>query len=312
MFLKFPSRRNVVPFRALFPNMITSAALACGLASLHFSIQGKFESGLIAIALSAIFDALDGRAARLLRVTSRFGAVLDSLSDFVSFGVGPAVMLYVWMLRPEIGPAAIKPLPHHLEPMFMVCVLTYSMCAAMRLARFTSAKPAKKNNPIASRFFTGMPTPAAAGVVLIPILIDVSTTIKWQMPPVAVAVYTVLVGALMVSRRPMFSFKKLAVHPRMVLPLFISVGVLVFIAAKDAWLAGAILAGGYVLTLPFSHISHARLRQSMTDHASRAANENETGPSSNPSSGPASPAATTSAAPGTDTDEPRPLRIGNS
>jgi CDP-diacylglycerol--serine O-phosphatidyltransferase len=304
VFLKFPSRRNVVPFRALFPNMITSAALACGLASLHFSIQGKFESGLIAIALSAIFDALDGRAARLLRVTSRFGAVLDSLSDFVSFGVGPAVMLYVWMLRPEIGPAAMKPLPHHLEPMFMVCVLTYSMCAAMRLARFTSAKPAKKNNPIASRFFTGMPTPAAAGVVLIPILIDVSPTIKWQMPPVAVAVYTVLVGALMVSRRPMFSFKKLAVHPRMVLPLFISVGILVFIAAKDAWLAGAILAGGYVLTLPFSHISHARLKQSMTDHANRAANESETGA--------ASASAPTVAAPTTDTDEPRPLRIGSS
>jgi CDP-diacylglycerol--serine O-phosphatidyltransferase len=300
VFLKFPSRRNAVPFRALFPNMITSAALACGLASLHFSIQGKFESGLIAIALSAIFDALDGRAARLLRVTSRFGAVLDSLSDFVSFGVGPAVMLYIWMLRPDGGESTAKPLPHNLEPLFMVCVLTYSMCAAMRLARFTSAKPAKKNNPIASRFFTGMPTPAAAGVVLIPILIDVSTTIKWQVPPIAVAIYTVLVGALMVSRRPMFSFKKLAVHPRMVLPLFISIGILVFIAAKDAWLAGAILAGAYLLTLPLSHIAHARLRQSLTEQASRTATD-----------GPAAPSAGGLAStPGA--DEPRPLRIGNS
>lgn len=311
MFLKFPSRRNVVPFRALFPNMITSAALACGLASLHFSIQaailgatgrpvdGKFESALIAIALSAIFDALDGRAARLLRVTSRFGAVLDSLSDFVSFGVGPAVMLYVWMLRTD-GGSAVKALPPFLEPLFMICVLTYSMCAAMRLARFTSAKPAKKNNPIASRFFTGMPTPAAAGVVLIPILIDVSTTIKWQVPPVAVAIYTVLVGALMVSRRPMYSFKKLAVHPRMVLPLFISIGVLVFIAAKDPWLAGAILAGAYLLTLPLSHISHARLRQSMSENASRGASEAST----------VTPASTATSTP--DTDEPRPLRIGNS
>ena len=291
VFLTFPSRRNVVPFRALFPNMITSAALACGLASLHFSIQGKFESGLIAIALSAIFDALDGRAARLLRVTSRFGAVLDSLSDFVSFGVGPAVMLYIWMLRPDGGASAAKPLPHNLEPLFMVCVLTYSMCAAMRLARFTSAKPARKNNPIASRFFTGMPTPAAAGVVLIPILLDVSSTIKWQVPPVGVALYTVLVGALMVSRRPMFSFKKLAVHPRLVFPLFISIGVLVFIAAKDPWLAGAILAAGYVLTLPFSHIAHARLKQAVSDAASTPKPET-----------PASPPA----------DDSRPLRLGNS
>lgn len=285
MFLKFPSRRNVVPFRALFPNMITSAALACGLASLHFSIQGKFENALIAIALSAIFDALDGRAARLLRVSSRFGAVLDSLSDFVSFGVGPAVMLYVWMLRPETGVTATKPVPHTFEPLFMVCVLTYSMCAAMRLARFTSAKPAKKNNPLAARFFTGMPTPAAAGAVLIPVLIDFSATVKWQVPPVAVAIYTLFIGALMVSRRPMFSFKKLAVHRRMVLPLFISVGVLVFIAAKDAWLAGAILAGAYLLTLPLAHLSHARLRQSVTESAQRAgdgANTRLSGASASP------------------------------
>ncbi|HEX8876040.1 MAG TPA: phosphatidylcholine/phosphatidylserine synthase [Phycisphaerales bacterium] len=272
----------MVPFRALFPNMITSAALACGLASLHFSIQGKFENALIAIALSAIFDALDGRAARLLRVSSRFGAVLDSLSDFVSFGVGPAVMLYIWMLRPETGVTATKPVPHTFEPLFMVCVLTYSMCAAMRLARFTSAKPSKKNNPLAARFFTGMPTPAAAGAVLIPVLIDVSATVKWQVPPVAVAIYTLCIGALMVSRRPMYSFKKLAVHRRMVLPLFISVGVLVFIAAKDAWLAGAILAGAYLLTLPLAHLSHARLRQSVNESAQRAGDGANTRPAAPP------------------------------
>ncbi|MBX3379924.1 MAG: phosphatidylcholine/phosphatidylserine synthase [Phycisphaeraceae bacterium] len=259
MFLKFPTQHSAVPLRAIVPNMITSAALACGLASLHFVLQSRYEPALVAIALSAVFDALDGRAARLMRVTSQFGAVLDSLSDFVSFGVAPAVLLYQWMLRDT--QTGLRPtLPQSYEPLFMMSVLTYAMCAAMRLARFTAAKPPKKNSPFAARFFVGMPTPAAAGAVLLPVLFDVSPSIKWQMPPVLVAIYIFLIGGLMVSRVPMFSFKKIRIHPRAVVPLFIGVGLLVFLAAKDRWLAGAILAGGYLLTLPLAWWSHAKLK----------------------------------------------------
>lgn len=264
MFLRFPSRKSAVPLRAILPNMITSAALACGLAGLHFAMNFRYEQALIAIALSAVFDALDGRAARLLHVTSRFGAVLDSLSDFASFGIAPAVVLYQWMLRdPDTGgrPA----LPHTFEPLFMLCVLTYAMCAAMRLARFTSAKPAKKSNPLASRFFVGMPTPAAALAVLIPVLLDVSPTVKWQVPPLVVAGYILAIGLLMVSRRPMFSFKKVRVQRGLVLPLFLAVGVLVLIAFKDPWLATAILAASYLATLPVSHVAHAKARAQMLD-----------------------------------------------
>jgi len=238
--------------------MITSVALACGLASLHFVLQGRYESALIAIGLSAVFDALDGRAARLMRVTSEFGAVLDSLSDFVSFGVAPAVLLYRWIQDPQGGTRPV--LPDALEPLFMMSVLTYAMCAAMRLARFTSAKPAKKNSPFASRFFVGMPTPAAAGAVLLPVLIDVSKSIKWQVPPEAIAFYIFIIGALMVSRVPMFSFKKIRIHPRAVVPLFIGIGLLVFLGFKDKWLVGVILAGGYLLTLPLAWWSHAKLK----------------------------------------------------
>ncbi|MBS0187415.1 MAG: phosphatidylcholine/phosphatidylserine synthase [Planctomycetes bacterium] len=259
MFLKFPTKHNAVPLRAILPNMITSAALACGLASIHFVLQNRYEPALIAIALSAVFDALDGRAARLMRVTSKFGAVLDSLSDFASFGIAPAVLLYQWMLR-DTEPGVRPALPHQFEPLFMMSVLTFAMCSAMRLARFTSAKPARKSSPLAARYFVGMPTPAAAGAVLIPVLIDVSPSIKWQMPPVAVAIYIFFIGALMVSRVPMFSFKKIRLHPRAVVPLFIAVGLLVFLAAKDKWLVAVILAGGYLLTLPLAWWTHARLR----------------------------------------------------
>ncbi|MBL8886348.1 MAG: phosphatidylcholine/phosphatidylserine synthase [Phycisphaerales bacterium] len=266
MFLKFPTRHDTVPLRAIVPNMITSVALACGLASLHFVLQGRYENALIAIGLSAVFDALDGRAARLMRVTSEFGAVLDSLSDFVSFGVAPAVLLYQWMLQ-DSQPGTRPTLPHAYEPLFMMSVLTFAMCSAMRLARFTSAKPAKKNSPFAARFFVGMPTPAAAGAVLLPVLIDVSPSIKWQMPPVAVAIYIFFIGALMVSRVPMFSFKKIRLHPRAVVPLFIGIGLLVFLGFKDKWLVGVILAGGYLLTLPLAWWSHAKLKAQFAGQA---------------------------------------------
>lgn len=239
--------------------MITSVALACGLASIHFSLQSKWEPALVAIALSAVFDALDGRAARLMRVTSKFGAVLDSLSDFASFGIAPALLLYQWMLRDT---QATRP-----EPLFMMSVLTFAMCSAMRLARFTSAKPARKNSPFASRFFVGMPTPAAAGAVLLPILIQVSPSINWPIPPIVIAIYIFFIGALMVSRVPMFSFKKIRLHPRAVVPLFIGVGLLVFLAFKDVWLVGVILAGGYLLTLPLAWWSHARLKAQIADQA---------------------------------------------
>jgi len=275
VFLKFPTRHNTVPLRAIVPNMITSIALACGLASLHFVLQGRYENALVAIGLSAVFDALDGRAARLMRVTSDFGAILDSLSDFVSFGVAPAVLLYQWMLQDSA--AGTRPaLPHAYEPLFMMSVLTFAMCSAMRLARFTSAKPAKKNSPFASRFFVGMPTPAAAAAVLLPVLIDVSPSIKWQMPPVAVAIYIFCIGALMVSRMPMFSFKKIRLHPRAVVPLFIGVGLLVFAAFKDKWLVGVILAGGYLLTLPLSWWSHSKLKAQYAEsmHAEQGPPEN--------------------------------------
>lgn len=265
MFLKFPTRHNAVPLRAILPNMITSAALACGLASIHFVLQSKWKEALIAIALSAVFDALDGRAARLMRVTSKFGAVLDSLSDFASFGIAPAVLLYQWMLRDT---QAVRP-----EPLFMMSVLTFAMCSAMRLARFTSAKPPKKGNPFAARFFVGMPTPAAAGAVLLPVLVDISPSINWPVPPVAVAIYIFFIGGLMVSRVPMFSFKKIRLHPRAVVPLFIGIGLLVFAAAKDVWLTGIILAGGYLLTLPLSWWSHARLKAQFADQVEHGSSD---------------------------------------
>src|SRR6185295_10381274 len=122
-------REREVPIRRLIPNLLTSTALCCGLAALHFSLRGEWDHACLAVLFSAVFDALDGRAARLLRVSSRFGAVLDSLSDFLSFGVAPAMILYQW----QIGK---QDLLGKYEFLGVAAVMLFALCSALRLARF--------------------------------------------------------------------------------------------------------------------------------------------------------------------------------
>lgn len=241
-------QRPHVPVRALIPNLLTTIALCSGLASLHFSTKGQWNHALACITVAAIFDTLDGRAARLLRVSSKFGAVLDSLSDFLCFGVAPALMLHQWLLEEK-------------EFWGLAACMTYALCAALRLARFTAAAPAPPEEAALGRFFTGMPSPAAAGAVLIPVMLAQTQAMQqYRLPEWGVIAYTFFVGWLMVSRRPMFSFKKIKLHRHAVVPLLALIGVIVFAATKFPWLVASGLAGAYLLTLPWAHISHARVR----------------------------------------------------
>jgi CDP-diacylglycerol--serine O-phosphatidyltransferase len=280
MFLRLV-RRSEVSVAALIPNLLTTLALCCGLASIHFSakaavatamLRGQgvsedvinsatlwlWERALAAILLSAIFDALDGRAARLLRVTSKFGAVLDSLSDFVSFGVAPAMILHERTLAPLINPVINQGGVRGANIFGLMTVMTFALCSALRLARFTSA--AAPTKPSHSNFFVGMPTPAAAGAVLIPALIDVSKTVDWDPPLWLVIVYTLFISFLMISRIPMFSLKKIRVSRYAVAPILALVGILVATMVYDPWLTLAIIGGLYLLSLPFAVIMRRRQR----------------------------------------------------
>lgn len=252
-----------VPIRYILPNLLTTTALCCGLAAVHFSIKaafgpaadnspqfGDWDRALASVALSAIFDALDGRAARLLRVTSRFGAVLDSLSDFVSFGVAPALMLYLWSLRGE-------------DALGLAAVVVFTLCSGLRLARFTAMASTKTQLPtpqaqVLKGYFAGCPTPAAAGAVLIPIMLAQSRKVAWTMPTWGVIALTFFVAWLMISRRPMFSFKKVRVKKALVVPMLALVGLAVILTAKDPWLGAAALGGLYVASLPLSMLSYHR------------------------------------------------------
>lgn len=256
-----------VPVKFLIPNLITTISLCCGLASIHFAIQAAFpklpssadvmaavssptprfnswDRALACVVLAMIFDGLDGRAARLLRGSSRFGAVLDSLSDFVCFGVAPALILYLWALR---GADALG----------FAAVVAFTLCSAFRLARFTASIPSSggDGNRIAAimkNYFTGCPTPAAAGAVLAPIMLFESKATDWRMSPEWVIAHTVFIAWLMISRRPMFSFKRIRIPRMAVVPALVIVGLVLAMGVKDPWLTVSILAWAYIASLPLA------------------------------------------------------------
>ena len=196
-------RFRAVPIRVVVPNLVTLAALSLGLTSIRFAIDGKFEQAVLAIIGSAVLDGLDGRIARALRGTSRFGAELDSLADFVDFGVAPALILYLSSL-------------HRLESLGWFAALVFVIAAALRLARFNVMLEDPDRPAWHANFFTGMPAPAGAIVGLLPLYLQLSSFVPANTRlPVGLDIgYMILVAFLMASRIPFFSGKKIGRIPR--------------------------------------------------------------------------------------------------
>jgi CDP-diacylglycerol--serine O-phosphatidyltransferase len=262
VFLRTDHRNDEFPLAALVPNVITTLALCCGLGALHFALTGKLERSLALVVLSGVLDVLDGGAARMLRVSSRFGAMLDSLSDFLAFGIVPAVLLHQLHLKPTGQHKA-------LDAIGLAAVMTFALCAALRLARFTSALPAtlpasarhaRKANAEhappkqrASPFFQGLPTPGGAGAALVPALLTVSDAgIGWHLPSWGTAIYIILIAMLMVSRVPMFAVKGVRVSRRTVVPILLFIGVLAALMFIDPWLTLAGLSAFYLALTPLA------------------------------------------------------------
>ena len=249
-----PPPPTSIAIARLIPNAVTTLALCSGLVSIHYAMAEQWPKALLAIVASAVFDVLDGGAARLLRTQSRFGAVLDSLSDFVSFGVAPAIILHQWLLRP--------PTTKLVDSLGLMAVMCFAVCAALRLSRFTAnallaepAVPARKTKE--STAFIGMPTPAAAGCVLIPALLTTSDRAQAFLPTWpewAIALYTIVIAVLMVSRVPTFSLKGLRIPRRMLAPALVLVVLLFAQFVTDPWLTVAGLAGLYLLSVLWSMI----------------------------------------------------------
>ena len=199
-----------VPGVRFLPNAITVLALCAGLTSVAFAMNQQWLMAVGAIAAAAILDSLDGPAARMLRSTSRIGAELDSLSDCISFGVAPALVMYVWILRDEGRGYG-----------WVVCLL-FAVCAALRLARFNSLLEDTDPKPWAKGFFTGVPTPAGGLMVTAPLLLTVRLGYDgfWARPGV-VAIWIVFIGLLMVSRVPTIALKSVRLPPQLIVPMLI-------------------------------------------------------------------------------------------
>src|SRR5947207_8922465 len=229
----------------LIPNVLTLAALCSGLTAIRFALQGELKLAVIAVIVAAIFDALDGRVARRLGVASRFGAELDSLSDFLCFGVAPALVLYLASLKDS-------------GALGWVVTMMFPMCSALRLARFNTALLADMPPPAwTGSYFTGVPAPAGALLALIPLVVSFEQ-VSWPRHALVVGTTLVLVGGLMVSRLPTFSFKKGRVPRHLVLPSLLGAALVMGVIASSPWIGLSLLGLIYLGLIPFSWLAYRR------------------------------------------------------
>lgn len=239
-------RLSALPFNRLIPNILTVTALCAGLTAILYGVQDKWPLAVAAVLVAALLDALDGRIARLLGGSSKFGAELDSLSDFISFGVAPAILVFLWTLQDLRGPG-------------WVIALVFAVCAALRLARFNTRLGDSDMPAWAGNFFTGLPAPAGGGVVLLPLMLSFEFWPTFFSHPWVNGVLMVLVAYLMISRIPTYSFKRVRVPHGLVVPLLLLVGLLAALLVTATWLTVSALLVIYLCSIPFAVRAYRRL-----------------------------------------------------
>ena len=238
-------RLKAIPIRILLPNLITLLALCAGLTAIRVAVDNKFDVALAAIVFAALLDGIDGRVARLLKGTSRFGAELDSLADFVNFGVAPALILYFWGL-------------HELKSAGWIVALIFAICAGLRLARFNVMIDNPNKPSWAGNFFTGVPAPAGAITVLLPIYMNFLGVSRGLVLAWLTFFYTLVIALLMVSRLPVFSGKQVGkrVPSELVLPAFVLVVAFFALLVSYPWEVLTIGSIAYLGSLPFGWVSY--------------------------------------------------------
>lgn len=258
-------RHRMIPVRMMVPSFVTLLGLCAGLTSIRMSIEGRWELALAAIVVAALLDGIDGRVARLLKASSRFGAELDSLADFVNFGVAPAIMVFTWGLG-------------DLKSLGWICVLLFALASALRLARFNVAidddKPRWQSN-----YFSGMPTPAAAIAVLLPTYLDNLGFSELRTNPVLLQVvlgYTLLIAILMVSSVPTYSGKLLheRISRELVLPIFIAAVALVAFLLTYPYATLSAVTIIYLASIPMTYRAFRR-KQALSPSAEASDAEDE-------------------------------------
>ena len=236
---KLISKKNP---RSLLPNALTIFGVCLGLSSIKFALDANYAMAIIAIGFAAILDTLDGRVARLIKGTSKIGKELDSLTDVISFGVAPGFIMYFWVLN-EIGKLG------------WMLVLIYTVCCALRLARFNltvieEAESWKIN------FFQGVPSPAAAGLVLLPLILNLSDLIQFENKAIISSATILTTSFLMISNIPTYSLKRILIPRRLGIFLLLGIGIylslVIFYTFETLFFSGLI----YVALIPISYFHY--------------------------------------------------------
>ncbi|MEZ5757005.1 MAG: CDP-diacylglycerol--serine O-phosphatidyltransferase [Emcibacteraceae bacterium] len=227
-----------IPARSLAPNAITVLALCAGMFGVRFAYLQQWESAVTAILVAGVFDGLDGSVARLLKGTSRFGAELDSLSDVISFGVAPALIMYMWVLSDVRG-------------LGWLMSLVFVICMALRLARFnTVMKDNELGADVKIGYYTGIPAPASAALALWPMILSFEFDYEILKDPKVCSAYMAVLCILTVSRIPTFSLKSLKIHKEHVIFVLLGIAVLASLLITDLWMTMAVVGIIYIISIP--------------------------------------------------------------
>jgi len=255
-----PQRRfRPVPIRMLIPNLVTLLALAAGLTAVKFALEGRYDMASISIMVAAVLDGLDGRIARALGGTSRFGAELDSLADFVSFGCAPALVLYMWVMK-DVKTAG------------WIAGLVLAFAQALRLARFNVMIDSPAKPEWQKAFAVGVPAPSGAMMALLPLNLHLAGVPSFAGESIFVMIWTVLTGILAVSWLPTFSGKglKTPISRQWAIPLLLLAGIVILLLVSHPFETVSALTLAYVACLPVS--ARAYLRRKRQDESPHLAN----------------------------------------
>lgn len=256
------AKKKQLSFHKMIPNMITLAAMASGITSVKFAIAGKWEAAVLAIVAATFMDAFDGAAARLLKASSKLGAELDSLSDFVAFGVAPALVVYLWTLE-------------NLGRWGWFIALVYTMALALRLARFNVTKeeeegPACNTESHLGKYFTGVPAPVDAGLCILPMIITflikdyTFSGADLVRAPLAVGLWALFVAALAISPIPTFSSKQIRIPYRLRIIAMGGFALLIAALINDPWPTLTLMGFIYLCTLPLGFLHYRRARRRLS------------------------------------------------
>lgn len=249
---------RVLPLRVLIPNAVTALALCFGLTGVRFAVSGEWEKAVTAIIIAGILDGTDGRIARLLKGQSRFGAELDSLSDVIAFGVSPAIIIYLWSLQ-------------HLDRLGWIFALAHAVCCALRLARFNANLDVDEQPHKSAGFFTGIPSPAGAGIALAPVYLWLATGIEAFRSPAVTAPVMAATAFLMISNIPTFSWKSLRLPRGLRFAALAGIALFGSALLVAPWITLSAITIAYALAIPFSLRAYAKIRRQRESHAAAVA-----------------------------------------